>query len=249
MLPADRTNRPTGEPAGHGVAGSARCGIHLSMILLLVRHGLTSVTGQKLTGRLPGFGLSEEGRSQARASAERLSSVPVQAVYSSPMERCVQTAEIIASAHGKSVETVEALSEIDYGKWQGKSFKTLYKNPGWKKLRARPADFRFPGGETLRNAQTRGVQGVEELRARHPEDKDGAVIACSHSDMVRLLVAAYLGLGIDLYDRINIAPGSITAIAVGDGTPALLSLNDTGGYDELHRMLKAQPEDSKGKKS
>ncbi|MEX2588290.1 MAG: MSMEG_4193 family putative phosphomutase [Actinomycetota bacterium] len=215
------------------------------MILLLVRHGLTSVTGQKLTGRLPGFGLSDQGQRQAQAAANRLASVPLQAIYSSPMQRCTQTAEAIAAMHGKPVVTVDKLSEIDYGRWQGKSFKTLYKNPGWKKLRARPADFRFPGGETIREAQTRGVLGVEELRTRHPEESAGAVVACSHSDMIRLLVAAYLGLGIDLYDRINVAPGSITAVSVGEGTPALLSLNDTGDYDGLQNMLKATPEKSK----
>lgn len=216
--------------------------------MLLVRHGMTSVTGRELTGRLPGFGLSEEGLRQAQAAADRLSEVPLQAIYSSPMERCVQTAQSIASRHDKQVESVENLSEIDYGDWQGKSFKTLYRKPGWKKLRARPADFQFPGGETIRQAQTRAVQGVEELRKRHPEDRAGAVVACSHSDMIRLLVAAYLGLGIDLYDRISVAPASITAVAVGEGAPALLSLNDTGGYDELEHMLKAQAEEPKGKR-
>lgn len=250
MRPAGRTNLQSvvREELKHSeMECNARCGIHQGMILLLVRHGLTSVTGEKLTGRLPGFGLSEEGRSQAQASAGRLSSVPLQAIYSSPMERCVETAEFIATAHGKDVEAVEALSEIDYGEWQGKSFKALYKNPGWKKLKARPADFRFPGGETIRQAQTRGVQAVEDLRVRHPEEDAGAVVACSHSDMIRLLVAACLGLGIDLYDRINVAPGSISGLWVGEGAPALLNLNDTGGYDELHQMMKARSKDSKGK--
>lgn len=217
------------------------------MILLLVRHGMTAVTGQKLIGRLPGFGLSDEGRDQAEAAAERLSAVPLQAVYSSPMQRCVETAEIVAKRHGMVVEPFESLSEIDYGQWQGRSFKTLYRKPGWKKLRARPADFRFPGGETIREAQARGVGAVEDLRARHPDAAEGAVVLCSHSDIIRLLIAAYLGLSIDLYDRINVSPGSISAVAVGDGSPAVLNLNDTGGYDDLRRILTQPPQESKGK--
>lgn len=213
----------------------------------MVRHGMTPVTGKELTGRLPGVGLSDEGRRQAEGAAGRLAAVTLQAVYSSPMQRCVETAEVVASRHGMTVETEELLSEIDYGDWQGKTFKALYRKPGWKKLRARPADFQFPGGETIRQAQTRAVQAVEKIRAAHPETAGGAVAVCSHSDVIRLLVAAYLGLSIDLYDRITVAPGSITAVAVGEGPPSLLSLNDTGGYDGLQQMLKAAGEDPKGK--
>jgi probable phosphomutase (TIGR03848 family) len=208
------------------------------MILFLVRHALTAVTGQKLIGRLPGFPLSDKGREQAAATGVRLAEAPLRAVYSSPMQRCVETAEAIAGHHKLEVHTVDDLAEIDYGAWQGRSLKSLSQVKGWKELRARPADFRFPGGETIREASTRGMVAVEALRLKH---KDKAVAVCSHCDMIKLIVAGCLGLGIDLYDRINIAPASITTLYLSDGTPRLINVSDTGGYQDLFESLKAKP--------
>lgn len=216
------------------------------MLLLLVRHAVTDVTGQKLTGRLPGFSLSEKGRAQAESVSARLSKAPLKAIYSSPLERCLETAEIIARHHRVKIETVDALEEVDYGQWQGKPLKALYRTKAWTKLRARPADFRFPGGETIREAQTRGMRAVEALRAKH---KDRAVLVCSHADMIRLVVAGYLGLGIDLYDRISIAPASVSILNVGDGTPRLLNLGDLGSFDDLFEALKSRGASSGSRKT
>jgi probable phosphomutase (TIGR03848 family) len=215
------------------------------MILFLVRHGLTPITGQKLTGRLPGFHLSEQGLEQAGKVGDRLADVPLKAIYSSPMERCLETAEAIAKYHKVKVETVDELTEIDYGAWQGKALSTLSKSKDWQKLRARPADFRFPGGETLREAQTRGIVALERLRAKH---KDKAIAVCSHADMIKLATAGYLGLGIDLYDRITVAPASITTLHLSDGTPRLLNLGDAGSQKELLESLSPKPASTGSKK-
>ncbi len=202
-----------------------------TVILFLVRHAITSITGTKLTGRLPGYGLSDKGREQAESAGSRLEGTPLKAIYSSPLERCTETAEAIAKRHKLSVQTLDDLSEVDYGDWSGKTFKALYGSKGWQKLKARPADFRFPNGETIREAQTRGIGAIEKIRAKH---KDAAVVVCSHADMIRLAVAGYLGLGIDLYDRITIAPGSITTLNLSDGTPRLLNLGEAGvSYKEM----------------
>lgn len=213
-----------------------------SVILFLVRHALTPVTGQKLIGRLPGFALSEKGRQQAEATGGRLAGLPLKAIYSSPMERCAETAEAIAVHHKLKVSTLEDLAEIDYGAWQGRTLKSLYGTKGWKLLRARPADFRFPEGETIREAQSRGMRAVEVLRLKH---RDKAVVACSHCDMIKLIVAGCLGLGIDLYDRINIAPASITTLQLSEGAPRLINTSDTGGYAELFESLKKASEPAK----
>ncbi|MDQ4149029.1 MAG: histidine phosphatase family protein [Actinomycetota bacterium] len=207
------------------------------MLLLLVRHAITGVTGQKLTGRLPGFSLSEEGRAQAEAVGARLKGAPLNAIYSSPLERCMETAESIAKHHRVRVESLADMEEVDYGRWQGRSMKALYGSKAWTQLRARPADFRFPGGETIREAQVRGMRAVEALRQKHPKR---AVLVCSHADMIRLVVAGYLGLGLDLYDRISIAPASVTTLNVGDGTPRLLNLGDSGSMLEIFEAFKAQ---------
>lgn len=205
------------------------------VILFLVRHGLTPVTGTKLIGRLPGFSLSEEGRAQAQAAGRRLADAPLKAIYSSPLERCMETAGAIADHHKVGVQALDAIAEIDYGDWQGRTLKSLYGIKGWKQLRARPADFRFPNGETIREAQARGMKAVEALLLKH---KGKAIVVCSHSDMVKLIVAGYLGMGVELYDRIDIAPASITTLHLGDGAPRLLKAGDTGGYGELFENLK-----------
>jgi probable phosphomutase (TIGR03848 family) len=208
-----------------------------TVILFLVRHAVTSITGTKLTGRLPGYSLSEKGREQAESTGSRLQATPLKAIYSSPLERCTETAEAIAKNHKLKVQTLDDLSEVDYGDWSGKTFKALYGSKEWQKLKARPADFRFPNGETIREAQTRGIGAIEKIRAKH---KDAAVVVCSHADMIRLAVAGYLGLGIDLYDRITIAPASITTLNLSNGTPRLLNLGEAGiSYKELFESLKA----------
>jgi probable phosphomutase (TIGR03848 family) len=206
------------------------------VILFLVRHALTPITGTKLTGRLPGFSLSEKGLEQAEQTGSRLAGAPLKAIYSSPLERCVETAQAIAKHHKLPVQTLDELSEVDYGDWQGKTMKALYQSKGWQRLKSRPADFRFPNGETIREAQTRGITAIEKLRAKH---KDNAIAVCSHADMIRLMVAGYLGLGIDLYDRITIAPASISTLSLSDGTPRLLNLGEAGSYKELFEGLKA----------
>jgi probable phosphoglycerate mutase len=208
----------------------------MAMLLLLVRHGITPVTGKSLTGRLPGVHLSEDGVSQAKGVAERLASLPVKAVYSSPLERCHETAVPIAERHRLDVRTVDDLAEVAYGDWQGRSFKQLYRLKAWRQLQASPADFRFPGGESIREAQTRGIAATEAICARHP--RSAVVVAVSHADMIRLIVAGYLGLGTDLYQRIVVGVASVSALVLGERVPRLLRIGDSGSLDELAQRLK-----------
>lgn len=212
------------------------------MLLLLLRHALTPITGKKLTGWLPGIALSKQGEAQAAHVAHLLTEVPVDAIYSSPLERCQQTVAYVADQKGLPVAVEERLGEIKYGDWQGKSMKVLYRTKDWQRLKARPADFRFPNGETIREAQVRGMEAVEELRHRH---KDQVVLVCSHADMIRVLVAGYLGLPLDLYDRISIAAASVTALLIGDGTPRLLKLGETGSFEEVVARIAASKEQVK----
>jgi probable phosphoglycerate mutase len=207
------------------------------MLLLLVRHGVTPMTGTRLTGRLPGVHLSEEGIRQAKDVAERLANLPVKAVYSSPLERCQETAAPIAERHRVEMHTVDDLAEVDYGQWQGRPYRQLYRLKAWSELQAHPADFRFPEGETIREAQTRGIRAIEAIRARQP--RTAAVVAVSHADMIRLIVAGYVGLGTDLYQRIVIGVASVSAIVLGERVPRLLRIGDSGSLDQLAERLKA----------
>ena len=187
-----------------------------------VRHGLTSHTGHKLSGWLPDVHLSEEGRDQVKAVAERLEKVPFKAIYSSPIERATETADAIAERHNLEVEVTPELGEVHYGKWTNRSFKTLIRTKLWTTLQSFPSAARFPDGETLRAVQSRAVDEVERIRGRHPK----RMVCCvSHADVIRLIAAHYMGLHIDLFQRISIAPASVTVISISDEGPRVLALN------------------------
>lgn len=204
------------------------------MLLLLVRHAVTPVTGKKLTGWLPGFSLSEAGRDQAAELALTLEPAPIKAIYSSPLERCRETVAPIAKSHKLKLRINQNIGEVRYGDWQGRSLKSLYRTKAWGELRARPADFRFPGGETIREAQARGLAEIERLRAKHSGE---AVLVCSHADLIRLIVSGYLGLAIDLYDRITVPTASVTTLWLGDARPRLLNLGAGKNLEDLWRQI------------
>lgn len=199
-------------------------------ILLLVRHAVTAETGKRMYGRSPGVHLSEQGRRQAGELAARLGELPVKAVYSSPLERCVETAEPTARARGLEVRTEVALAETDAGRWTGRTFASLARTRAWRQVRFLPSMARFPGGETLAGVQHRAVAAFDGIAARHPR---GLVAVFSHGDPIRLALAYFAGLPLDHIGRLEVAAASISAVALSDGPPRILRLNDTGSLADL----------------
>ena len=200
-------------------------------LFLFLRHAVTDQTGKRLYGRSEGVSLSEAGRAQAEDLARRIAEVPVHALYSSPLERCRETAAPIARATGLEPRVAEGLIEIDYGSWTGKPFTTLSRMKLWKEFHgATPSAPRFPGGETLAEAQARAVKAVDELTDRHPKE---TVAVVTHGDVVALVLAHLAGIHVDLFQRLEIAPASVTAIAVGAGAPRIRRVNDTGSLRDL----------------
>ncbi|MCL9797961.1 histidine phosphatase family protein, partial [Frankia sp. AgKG'84/4] len=202
--------------------------------VLLVRHGLTAVTGKILLGWTPGVGLDERGRGQADAVARRLADVPLAAVVSSPLDRCRQTAEAIAARRpagerAADVAIDERIGECRYGDWTGQELAVLAKDPLWAVVQNQPSAVVFPGpeGEALRDTQARGVNAVREWNARL--GPDATWLLCSHGDVIRTVVADALGLHLDLYHRITIDPCSLTVIHYGERRPLVRRLNDVGG--------------------
>jgi probable phosphoglycerate mutase len=201
-------------------------------LVLLVRHGLTAGTGTVLTGRTPGIPLDDRGREQAAALAARLAAVPLDAIITSPLERCRQTADAIASArngHPLAVQEDERLAEVRYGDWTGKPLKRLAKDPLWRVVQAHPSGVRFPGedGESMPDVQHRAVGAVRDWNARL--GRDATYLICSHGDVIKSLIADSLGMHLDLFQRIQVDPCSLTAIRYTPYRPFLLRMNDTGG--------------------
>jgi probable phosphomutase (TIGR03848 family) len=197
--------------------------------VLLVRHGLTALTGPVLTGRTPGVHLDERGQKQATAVAARIAALKLAAIVTSPMERCVETAEAIrdAQAEAPAWHVDERLIECGYGDWTGRPIKELMKDPLWKVVQAQPSAVRFPNGEGLAEMAARAVAGI---RAWDAELGDNAVwVACTHGDVIKAIVADALGLHLDQYQRIVPDPCSVSVIRYTDTRPYVIRVNDVGG--------------------
>jgi probable phosphomutase (TIGR03848 family) len=195
--------------------------------VLLVRHGQTSTTGVVLPGRAPGLHLADRGREEAADVAGRIACLPrVVAVYSSPLERAQETATPIATAAGLPVTVEPGLLECDYGEWTGLSLKDLRRKPEWKVVQRYPSGFRFPGGESFTEMQTRMTGTLARLVAAHPGH---TLVAVSHADPIKTAVAHALGTHLDLFQRIAVFTASVTAIAYGPAGPTVLAVNAMGG--------------------
>lgn len=192
-------------------------------IILLVRHGENDLVSRRMAGRLPGVHLNEKGRSQAAELAQRLAGLPIKAIYSSPLERAWQTATPLAERLGLGVERLSWLQEVDYGEWQGRTFGQLRRRKLWQTVHQAPAEVRFPGGESLAEAQARIVDGLTDLAAANPPE---ALLACfTHGDMIRLAVVHYLNMGLNDIQRLSIHTASISALSLDHGRAQLLCYN------------------------
>jgi probable phosphomutase (TIGR03848 family) len=203
--------------------------------VLLVRHGLTATTGHVLTGWMPGIPLDDRGQAQAAALAARLIPLPLDAIVSSPLERCQQTAAAIAAARdGLEVLTDDRVGECRYGDWTGKPLKKLAQEPLWRVVQAHPSAVTFPGpdGESMPDMQHRAVAAVREWNARL--GPDATYLVCSHGDVIKAIVADSLGLHLDQCQRIQADPCSLTVIRYTPLRPFLVRMNDRGGgVDDL----------------
>jgi probable phosphomutase (TIGR03848 family) len=196
-------------------------------VVLLIRHGENDVMHRSLAGRLPGVHLNEPGRGQAAALIERLKNLPVNVIYSSPLERALETAEPLAGTRGLPVQVIPGLIEIDYGQLQGKTYKQLQRINVWKMLQEEPSRVQFPGGESLPGALRRVTAALDQIIESHA--KNEVIVCFTHADVVRLAVAYYLHMLLNDFQRLSVAPASITGLLLGEGTPQLLFMNLTSG--------------------
>ena len=200
--------------------------------MLLVRHGTTPTTGKLLPGRAGGLHLSEKGQAQAAAAAERIAALttPPSAVYASPLERARETAAPIARALGLRVRSAPGLLEADVGEWTEKPLARLARSKEWPTVHRWPQGFRFPGGESFGEMSLRSMDAVLALVADHPGQ---TVVAVSHADPIKAIVAAAAGVPLDLMQRLVVSPCSISALVFSPAGPLVLCVNSTGTLGEL----------------
>ena len=194
--------------------------------VLLIHHGENEyVKKGRLAGRLAGVHLNDRGRTQSAALAEGLSRAPIKAVYRSPLDRTMETAAPVAEALGLEVIPRSGLLEVDFGTWQDKTLKQLRRRKLWSTVQRHPSMARFPDGESFAEAQIRITQELNALSDLHkPKD---LFIAVSHSDIIKLAVSYYMGQPLDLFQRLMVAPASITTLHLGPHGAHLINLNQS----------------------
>ncbi len=203
-------------------------------LLLLIRHGENEYTKtHKLAGRLPGVHLNEQGQKQAQALGEALKGVPLKAIYSSPLDRAMETAAPIASACRLEIISEPDLLEVDFGRWQGKSLKVLRLMKAWKVVQLSPSRFRFPDGESFLETQTRIVAALERIANKHKPQDVAAVVF--HADPIKLASAYFLGMPLDNFQRLGCDTGSLTALRIGETGANLTKLNQRPPFEFLKR--------------
>lgn len=206
-------------------------------ILLLIRHASNDYIKEgRLAGRTPGVHINAQGQREADDLGRRTSHLPIEAIYSSPLERAVDTANAIANCHKLPVQIIDGLMETHAGDWTGRKLSELNGTDTWKAIQTKPIGVQLPGGESIDEVQTRMVAAIEEIRKKHP---GGIVAIVSHADPLKSVVAHYLTWDLNNFQRIAISPASVTVLEVDDKGVSLLRTNDTG---PLPKFEKPKPE-------
>jgi probable phosphomutase (TIGR03848 family) len=192
-------------------------------IFHLLRHG-ERVDGRVLAGRMPGIGLTERGRNEIAAIAEQLAADDVAALYSSPLQRTRESAEIVAARVGLPIEFRDDLIELDFGEWTGSTFDQIRTDPRWPAWQSQRSIARIPGGESMREVQRRVVEALMETRQSH--DPGAMIVLVSHGDVIRAALLFALGMPLDFYNRIEVAQGSLSTIRIDTAGIRVIGINE-----------------------
>ena len=188
----------------------------------LLRHG-ERAEARVCAGRMPGIGLTERGRAEIAAVAERLAAESIAALYASPLQRTRKSAEIVGARLGLAVEFRDEIIELDFGEWTGATFDTIRADPRWEAWRTQRSLARIPGGESMRQVQRRAVEALLEIAERHLND---TVVAVSHGDVIRAVLAFALGMPLDFYGRIEVGQGSLSTLRIDAAGIRVLAINE-----------------------
>ncbi len=211
--------------------------------ILLIRHAVNDfVKTGKLAGWTPEVHLNEDGKAQAEVLGQRLADAPINQIYASPLERTMETAQAIQQHHPHlTIQQNTEIGEVRYGDWQGAEIAALSKRKMWDVIQEYPSRASFPNGETMRNVQVRAINEIERMVRAHPREM---VVIVSHADLIKMVLAHYLGMHLDNFQRIVVSPASINIIALGHSRPFIATMNDTAHVQQLERERKAQKQES-----
>lgn len=192
--------------------------------ILLIRHGNTDYLGNRLAGRAPGVHLNPSGMQQAERLAQALAHFPIKAIYSSPLERTLETARPLAQRLQMPVRIEHAFMEVNYGDLEGRTFKQIQRLKIWKQVHQAPSQVTFPGGESFVAIQQRAVHIIAEICQKFPAAE--VLVACfTHGDVIRLALTHYLEMPLDAFQRLFIQTASISVIDFQPPKHTVLQIN------------------------
>ena len=197
-------------------------------IILLIRHGDNDTLGKYLTGQTSGIHLNDKGLRQAQGLVCQLSAAPIKAVYSSPLERAMETARPLAQFFNQEIQVKPGLIELNYGSWVGKPFGLLRRYKAWKMIYEKPEEVRFPDGETFVEVQQRVCAELDSIAAAH--QKQDVVAVFTHADVIRLAVTHYLEMPLIGFHKFTVETASITILVLSDGKARIPKLNQTSSF-------------------
>ncbi|MFZ4063457.1 MAG: histidine phosphatase family protein [Candidatus Nanopelagicaceae bacterium] len=197
---------------------------HKPAVIYLVRHGHSSANAKSiLAGRDFKVSLSSQGVNQAESLATELAEKQFSALYSSPLPRCLETLAPLRAIQRKlPIQILEGVIEMEYGDWSGKKLATLARNKLWRNIQERPSLVRFPNGESFVEMQNRALESVRSVA------KPGkTILICSHGDVIKAIVAGFLGLHLDGFQKLAIDPASISVIEIHGDSAYVKLINGT----------------------
>ncbi|NLE01818.1 MAG: histidine phosphatase family protein [Fibrobacter sp.] len=190
---------------------------------LLVRHGFCASVGDHISGRKKGVHLDDKGILQVKRLSEELRTVPIDRIYSSPLERTIETAELIGHPRNVDISTDENLNEIQYGDWTGLTFSQLEKDPRWKQFNLYRGKTRIPGGEMMLEVVSRMSSFIERVR----RECSGVILVVSHGDPIKAVLAHYCGVPLDYILHFDVSPASVSSLVIDDYGAEVLCINKT----------------------
>ncbi len=199
-------------------------------IFLLIRHAVHVLGSERIAGRMPDVHLSPHGQKQAQKLAARLAAVPIRALYSSPITRAQETAQLLAAQFGLPVQICEDIQEINYGDWTGRTLEELRPLEQWQHWNSFRSGTRIPNGESMLEIQARVISRMQQLKEHHPNE---VIALVSHGDVIKAAVAYYLGVPLDMFQRIEISTASVSVVSLADYGPSVMCVNNTNALGEL----------------
>lgn len=188
----------------------------------LIRHGSCDHIGNYLAGRLPNIHLNEKGHKEVSKLSELLDNVPLDVFISSPIERALETAQILNHKKNLEIKIDHRFTEVDCGLWTGKTFKDLQKDSHWSMYNTVRSFTRIPGGESMIEIQNRTVSAIQEYNDLY---SDKLIAIVSHGDPIKTILATHMGFSFDIINTINVDPASVSTLIVNPWGSKILNVN------------------------